>query len=391
MAVVRNGRWARLHQTLQVVCEALGLLRDYLVSELRYFMSRVSKLFTAVAAAATLACAAVVPSQAAPAATDANSNSISVFYYSLNDLFINQLSAALQDRALANGIKLRQYDASDDLMRQISQIQSALVINKDGAPILVNPVDTQNGIAALRSARQNKVPIIFFNRKPSDEALASYEDAWYVGSNPSNSGFYQAEIVRDYFKAHPEADRNKDGVISYVMLKGEPSHQDTALRSNTFVRTLLEDGVKLKPIASINANWSQNRAQNEVSTLADRGQLAQIELIVCNNDAMALGAINALQAEGYNIPNTPAGDHSKYIPVVGIDALPQALDAVERGTMIGTVFNDYGAVADVMMRITEAYLNGEHITDDILGYTTNGHVIDVPYVKVTNENLSEVR
>ena len=59
--------------------------------------------------------------------------------------------------------------------------------------------------------------------------------------------------------------------------------------------------------------------------------------------------------------------------------------------MIGTVFNDYGAVADVMMRITEAYLNGEQITDDILGYTTNGHVIDVPYVKVTNENLSEVR
>ena len=44
-----------------------------------------------------------------------------------------------------------------------------------------------------------------------------------------------------------------------------------------------------------------------------------------------------------------------------------------------------------MMRITEAYLNGEQITDDILGYTTNGHVIDVPYVKVTNENLSEVR
>lgn len=354
-------------------------------------MSRVSKLFTAVAAAATLACAAVVPTQAAPAATDANSNSISVFYYSLNDLFINQLSAALQDRALANGIKLRQYDANDDLMRQISQIQSALVINKDGAPILVNPVDTQNGVAALRAARQNKVPIVFFNRKPSDEALSSYEDAWYVGSNPANSGYYQAEIVMDYFKAHPEADRNKDGEISYVMLKGEPSHQDTSLRSNTFVRTLLEDGVKLKPIASVNANWSQNRAQNEISTLADRGQLEQIELIVSNNDAMALGAINALQAEGYNIPNIPAGDHSKYIPVVGIDALPQALDAVERGTMIGTVLNDYTAVADVMIRITEAYLNGEQITDEVLGYTTREHIIDVPYVKVTNENISEVR
>lgn len=354
-------------------------------------MSRLSKLFTVVAAAATLACASVVPAKAAPASTDPNANAVSVFYYSLNDLFINQLSAALQDRALANSLKLRQYDASDDLMRQISQIQSALVINKDGTPILVNPVDTQNGIAALRSARQNKVPIIFFNRMPSEEALASYEDAWYVGSNPANSGYYQAEIVQSYFAAHPEADRNKDGVISYVMLKGEPSHQDTRMRSNTFVRTLLENGVKLKPIASINANWSQNRAQNEISALADRNQLGQIELIVANNDAMALGAINALQAEGYNIPNTPAGDHSKYIPVVGIDALPPALDAVERGTMIGTVLNDYTAVADVMMRITEAYLNGEQITDDLIGYPSHNHIIDVPYVKVTNENIAEMR
>ena len=353
-------------------------------------MSRFSKLFTAVAAAATLACATVAPAHAADS-TDANSNSISVFYYSLNDLFINQLSAALQDRALANGLKLRQYDADDDLMRQVTQIQSALVINKDGAPIIVNPVDTQNGIAALRAARQSDVPIIFFNRMPSEEALASYEDAWYVGSNPANSGYYQAEIVQSYFEAHPEADRNQDGVISYVMLKGEPSHQDTRIRSNTFVRTMLENGVKIKPIASINANWSQTRAQNEISAIADRDQLKQVELIVCNNDAMALGAINALQAEGYNIPNTPAGDHSKYIPVVGIDALPQALDAVERGTMIGTVLNDYTAVADVMMRITEAYLNGEQITDDLIGYQSRNHIVDVPYVKVTNENISEVR
>ena len=59
--------------------------------------------------------------------------------------------------------------------------------------------------------------------------------------------------------------------------------------------------------------------------------------------------------------------------------------------MIGTVLNDYTAVADVMMRITEAYLNGEQITDEVLGYTTHEHIIDVPYVKVTNENISEVR
>lgn len=348
-------------------------------------MKSLSKLF----AAAALAVGAAVVAQPATAASGDASSPVKVFYYSLNDLFINQLSASLQDRALANHIKLAQYDANDDLLRQISQLQTALSINRDQTPILVNPVDTKNGTAALRAARQAKVPIIFFNRKPSDEALKSYQDAWYVGTNPSSAGYYQAEIVNDYFKANPEADKNKDGAISYVMLKGEAGHQDTSARSNGFVRNLVDAGVKLKPVESVNANWSQATAQNQMVNIIERNGLANIELIVCNNDAMALGAVMALQAEGYNVPDSK--DPTKFVPVVGIDALPPALDAVERGTMIGTVLNDYSSMADVMMRITEAYLNSEVVTDDLIGYEIKDKVIEIPYVKVTNDNIDQVR
>lgn len=348
-------------------------------------MLKFSKLFAAAAIAAS-ALVATVPAQAA--AGDAQSP-VKVFYYSLNDMFISQLSTALQDRALANHIKLAQYDANDDLMRQVSQIQTALSVNRDHTPILVNPVDTQNGNASLRAARKAQVPIIFFNRKPSDEALRQYSDAWYVGTISDNAGVYQAEIVADYLKAHPEVDKNKDGVISYVMLKGESSHQDTFARSNGFVRALMDKGIKLEQLATANANWSQSMGQNSMANIITQHGIQPIELVVSNNDAMALGAIASMQAEGYNQVNSK--DKSKFIPVVGVDGLPAALDAVERGTMIGTVFNDYNSTADVMIRITTAYLNGEEITQELLGYPIENNSILLPYVKVTNDNITKLR
>ena len=133
--------------------------------------------------------------------------------------------------------------------------------------------------------------------------------------------------------------------------------------------------MKLKPLASDNANWSQSAAQNKMAGIIDKVGINNIEVVVANNDAMALGAILALQAEGYNLPD--AQDKSKFIPVVGIDGLPAALDAVERGTMIGTVFNDYNSTADVMVRIT--------------GYPIENQTVYIPYVKVTNDNIGSLR
>lgn len=318
-----------------------------------------------------------------------NQEQVRVFYYSLNDMYINQLSASLQDKAISSGLKLAQFDAKDDLMRQASQINTALSVkNKQNfTPILVNPVDNQNGLNALRAAKQQNVPIVFFNRSPAPEALSSYKDAWYVGANTSQAGFYQAELVIEAFKAHPECDRNKDGVIDYVLLKGEPTHIETNTRSNIFVRTMLEAGFKLNPIAIVSANWSQNLAQNEMTNILNHKDVNSIELIVSNNDAMALGAIKALQAVGYNNVDDP---NSKFIPVFGIDALPTALDAIERGIMTGTVLNDYNSTADVMMRIVKAYMDGVEITEELLGYPIKNCTIEIPYLQVSNYNLDKV-
>lgn len=373
--------------------------------------------FSKLCALAALAAATMGFASAQAAQTP---NPVKVFYYSLNDLFINQLSVSIQDRALANSMKIAQYDANGDLMRQLNQIQTALSVRKDRTPILVNPVDTQNGSAALRAARQAKVPVIFFNRKPDESALKAYEDAWYVGTNSLKAGAYQAEVVADYLKANKSADKNKNGVIDFVMLKGEAGHQDTQARSNVFLRTLIAQGYKLNQLDSAYSNWSQATAQKDMLNMLNRINLKDIELIVCNNDAMALGAIAALQSQGYNLPinnlayddegfddeessaalnnkskaakaNNSKDKDNKFIPVVGIDAIPPALDAIERGTMLGTVLNDASSTGDVLIRIAVAYREGTEITANYLGYPIDNRIIEIPYVKVTNANIDSVR
>lgn len=349
-------------------------------------MRKLSKLCAALACALT--CFGLnATAMAADNVKTESDNSIKVFYYSLNDQYINQLSASLQDFAIAQDIRLTQFDANDDILRQLNQIKTALGTNPNKNPILVNPVDAQNGTAALRLAKQNNVPIIFFNRSPAKESLSSYENAWYIGTEASSAGVFQAEIVLDYLKAHPEADRNKDGVISYVMLKGEAGHQDTDARTNAFIRTVVDSGVQIQPIESLYAGWSQTRAQNLITNLVERTGVDAIELVVSNNDAMALGALLSLQAEGYN-----KGDATRFIPIVGIDALPRAVDEVERGTLIGTVFNDHDSTADVMIRLARGYLEGKEINEKLIGFPIgDDHVINVPYVKVTGQNVAELK
>lgn len=351
-------------------------------------MKKLSKLCAAVACALTCfsLTSGALAADKAPKATE-NDNSIKVFYYSLNDLYINQLSASLQDLALSQDVKLIQFDANEDLMRQLNQIKTSMGTNPNKNPILVNPVDAQNGTAALRLAKQNNVPVIFFNRRPAAESMSTYEDAWYIGTESSSAGVFQAEIVADYLKTHPEADRNKDGKISYVMIKGEAGHQDTDARTNAFVRTMMENDIQLQSIETLYAGWSQNKAQNVITNLIDRTGINSIELIVCNNDAMALGALLSVQAEGYN-----KDDAARFIPIAGIDALPKALDEIERGTLIGTVYNDHDSTADVMIRIAKAYLDGKEVTEKLIGYPVNeDHVINIPYIKVTGQNVSEIR
>ena len=324
-------------------------------------------------------------------------NEINVFYFTLNDLFLSQLSVELQNTAISKRIRLRQHDANVDSKTQIEQVKKVLETQGNHHPILVNPVDTETAHVLLELAKDHDTPIIFFNRNPDMTNFSSFDKAWFVSSNAQDAGKIQAQIVISYLTNHPDADKNKDGKINYLIFQGDPAHHDTAIRTNSFINTMRDSQYKLKAIDSVYAHWDAAKAQSKMTYIMNSLSPESIELIVSNNDAMALGVIHALYKFGYNIPrgvNVPEANNSNpkamratmpkvpYIPVVGIDALPEAIDAVERGTMLGSVYNDANAVADVAMRIANLYLNDIPITYERIGYPVDDRIIDIPYVRV---------
>ena len=93
----------------------------------------------------------------------------------------------------------------------------------------MNLVDRTAPSRIIRMAKQEDIPVLFFNREPVREDLMQWEKLYYIGCDAEQSGIMQGEIVADYIKNHPEVDKNRDGEIQYVLLEGEAGHQENRL------------------------------------------------------------------------------------------------------------------------------------------------------------------
>ena len=215
--------------------------------------------------------------------------------------------------------------------------------------LCVNLVDRTDAARVIGKAREADVPVVFFNREPVQEDLESWEKVCYVGSDARQSAQLQAQIVLELWESDPAAlDLNGDGVLQYAMLEGESRHQDAMIRTEVSVQTLREAGVPLERVESGIANWE--RSQADVLTESWLLEQPDIELILCNNDDMALGAADAVERLGLDLGN-----------IVGIDGTPQGLEAVEEGRLLGTVVMDYAAHGEAIFTLARTLADGERL------------------------------
>ena len=245
--------------------------------------------------------------------------------------------------------------------------------------VCVNIVDRTAAAVLIDKARASNVPLIFFNREPVEEDLMRWDKVFYVGSDAEQSGLLQGGIVRDVWKADRGLiDRNGDGLLQYVMLEGEPGHQDTLLRTENSIKALTKAWVPVEKLANDSANWQRGQAHTRMAQwLKQIGQ--QVEVVFANNDDMALGAIDACFEAGMSEDQLPF--------VVGVDATPPALEAIAEGTLKGTVRNNASAQASAMLDLACALSAGEGL-NGIEGLK-NGKYIRTEYAVVTPENLDE--
>ena len=243
--------------------------------------------------------------------------------------------------------------------------------------LCVNLVDRADPSEIIDLARENDVPIIFFNREPVAEDMLQWDKLYYVGANAEQSGIMQGELAVDAVAAHPRIDKNRDGVIQYVVLEGEPGHQDAIIRTENAVDTLRNSGVELEKLSYQIANWNRAQAQNRMEQMVSQYH-DEIELVLANNDDMALGAIDAYKKLNYAESDSPV--------VFGIDGTDVGLQAVLDSDMRGTVYNDKEGQAEAMIQLAVAIATGEGMQE--ISFEKE-RCIYLPHWKITRENVED--
>ncbi len=353
-------------------------------------MKRFKSLLTIVMSAAIVATmAGCGASKSASSGGDAQTSTkssntlIGSAIYKFDDTFMTGVRTAMEGEAKEKGSTIELVDSQNKQPTQNEQVDT--FITKGVNALAINPVDRTAAGPIIEKAKAKKLPIVFLNREPEKADMDSYDKVWYVGAHAEQSGTLSGQLIADYFKAHPEADKNHDGVVQYVMLQGEPGHQDATLRTEYSIKAIEAAGLKTQKLAADTAMWDKAKATDLMKAFMTGQGVDKIEAVLCNNDDMALGAVEALKAEGYN-----KGDASKYIPVVGVDATAPALQAMKEGSLLGTVLNDAENQGKATVNIAIAAAQGKEINKENIGFdVTDGKYVWIDYVKVTQDNYKD--
>lgn len=280
---------------------------------------------------------------------------IGVMLYRGDDTFISNIRMVLEEKAKAyeqaTGIKVNLdiVDAKGSQSTQNDQVEHFISVGCD--VLCVNIVDRSDASTIIDKAISAGTPVVFFNRQPVEEDMNRWEELYYVGADAKESAVLQGSLVVDAYKKDASVfDLNGDGVVKYVLLEGETSHQDALIRTEWSVQTLKDGGVPIEKVIGGIANWERSQAsalmEQWLNTYPD-----EIELVISNNDDMALGAIDAL--ERMNVTG---------IKLVGIDATIPGREAVEAGKLFGTVESDKDTYAGTVFEIAAARALGQDLS-----------------------------
>lgn len=277
--------------------------------------------------------------------------------YRGDDSFINNLCGKIEEKAKdyekETGVKVivDVVDGKGNQNTQNSQVDRFISLGVD--VICVNMVDRSAASYIISRAMEGDIPVVFFNREPVEEDMNRWEKLYYVGEDAKESAVLQGNILVDAYKKDPSAlDLNGDGKVSYVLLEGETSHQDSLIRTEWSIQTLKDGGVPLEKITGGIGNWEKSQGSAWMEKWLDEYP-DEIELVISNNDDMALGAADALERKKITRP----------IKIVGIDGTPQGVEGLASGKIFGTVQCDSNEYASVVFRIAAAAGLGQNVQE----------------------------
>ncbi len=346
-------------------------------------------IMTAVLCASLVACSAAKPSQS-ESASDASAESAAkkagVCWYNFADTFISNARQTLDNVSKADGtVLVSNADSQGDVATQMNNMDNFYTQGVDF--LVVNNIN-YNAISELvAKAKEKNTTMIFANTtSPSDADFASNQNLWFVSSAAEQSGKIMGDAAVNYWKSRPEADRNKNGKLDYIMLLGQQGNYDTEMRSTKSIDAIKAAGITVNNIGGeLICDWQTQKAQDTVQALlANYGK--EVDFIFACNDDMALGAINALKAAGLD------KDDKSYVPVCGVDATVKGVQAIEDGTMLVTALNNPVDLSKAIYKVMYLLAEGQEVTTETMnrpGVTVDGHRVWLSYKAITKDNVSD--
>ena len=313
---------------------------------------------------ATLLAAILVLGCFSFASADAKTYKVGVSIYQYTDNFMtlyrNEIEAYFKTLETDDvKYEITMADGKNDMAEQTNQIRNFITQGMD--VIILNLVQTSSADAVIDEIVAAGIPLVLINREPlaydadgntldeKYEGILNNAQVCYVGADARQSGTYQGEMIA---ALDNKGDINGDGKVSYIMIEGDPENIDAQYRTEFSVKALTDAGIEVECLDDQVGNWDQTKGQelcaNALSKYGDK-----VEVVFCNNDGMALGAQTAIEAAGRKV--------GEDIYLVGVDALPEAIDLIKVGNMTGTVLNDHIGQSHAAVDVAVQLLNGEAI------------------------------
>ena len=375
-----NGRIQNMRMTKKVTAMALASMMALSLAGCGSSSTTATTAAATEAAKETTAAAteaakeAATTAAAAAATTDVADKKVGISIYKFDDNFMTLYRTELV-RYLTEDLGFKAenvvvQDGKGDQAEQTNQIQNFIASGVD--VMILNLVQASSAPQVTDMCKDAGIPVVYINREPDAEREQAWVDdgikATYVGADARQSGTYQGEEIAEL---ENKGDADGDGVVRYIMVQGDPENVDAQYRTEKSVEALKAAGVEVEELTKQRGDWDQTKGQeitaNALSQYGDK-----IDVVFCNNDAMALGALQAIEAAGRTV--------NKDIYLVGVDALVEVVENVMNDKMTGTVFNDYFGQAHTAADKALDFVNGKDVD--------NVYMVD--YVKVTTENAGDI-
>ena len=274
---------------------------------------------------------------------------VGVTMLSMQNEFIVNVHDEMVKKAQESGIDLLTVDAERSALKQVEQVESFIAQKVDA--IIMNPCEVEASSPAVAKALAAKIPIINVNSETSAKPSA------FVGSDDVESARIAMKFIADKL----------GGKGNVVMMHGYMG-QAAQIKREQGAREILKQYPNLKLIANQTAEWDRAQAmslmENWIQSFGPK-----INAVFAHNDEMGLGAVKAL---------TDAGLKDKVI-VVSIDAIPDALQAVKKGTLDATIFQNAEQQGAKAIETAIKAAKGQAYDKETI----------IPFQLVTKDNLSK--